>query len=50
MAVAVAIEQFILGVSKVEKRRPIRFDIAQRQDVEIDVSDLSVAGRRMRFA
>ena len=44
-AVVAAIEQFALAVGEIEERSPARFDAVQRHDIEIDVGDLSQAGR-----
>ena len=45
MAVVAAIEQFALGVCKVEEWCFIRLDIAQRHNVEVDIGDLAPAVR-----
>lgn len=45
MVAVATIEQFTLGMGEKEKRRRVRFDIAQRHDVKIDVGDLPAAVR-----
>ena len=45
MAVVAAIEQFALGVCKVEEWCFIRLDIAQRHNVEVDIGDFAPAVR-----
>ena len=43
MVAVAAIEQLALGMGEEEERRRVRFDIAQRHDVKIDVSNLPAA-------
>lgn len=43
MIAVAAIEQFAFGMGEEEERRRVRFDIAQRHDVKIDVGDLPAA-------
>ena len=43
MIAVAAIQQFALGMGEEEERRRVRFDIAQRHDVKIDVGNLPAA-------
>lgn len=45
MIAIAAIEQFALGVGEVEEWGIMRFDIAQRHDVDVDVADLAATDR-----
>ena len=43
MVAVAAIQQFALGMGEEEERRRVRFDIAQRHDIEINVGNLPAA-------